>query len=277
MNMNWFESLIYGIVSGLTEFMPISSYAHQQIVLHIIGSDSRDPMRDLFVHIALLISLYTCCRSIIDQIRRERTSHSHHRRSNRHNTRTIYELKVIRNASICIVLGMLLLSFVYRGTQSLFTICVFLLINGIVIFISGRTLQGNKEACSMSLMDSFIIGISGAFSCFPGMSRMALTTTSAIVRGANKQHALNWSLMISIPALLLFCGFDLISIFTVTGGVGFWHNLLNYLLSAFGAYLSGCLSIFTMRVIIANYDFSKFAYYAWGSALFTFIIYLTVV
>ena len=277
MDLNWFESIIYGFISGVAEFLPISSYAHQQIFLHLIGCESRDPIRDLFVHIALLSSLYTSCRTMIGQIRRDRAAQLRRRQFQYHNSRNLLDLKVVQNASICMVLSMLLFSFIFKATQNLLSICFFLLLNGIVIFLSGRTLQGNKDARSMSFLDSFLIGVSGSLSCLPGMSRIGLTTTCAISRGADKRFALNWSLLISISALILLCFTDFISIFLLTGTLNVWGNLFTYGLSAISAYLGGYLSVLILKIVVANYDFSKFAYYNWGSALFTFIIYLTVV
>lgn len=277
MNLNWIESVLYGFISGLSEFLPISSQAHQQIFLHILGSDQRDPVRDLFVNIALLCSIFTACRSLIDQIRRDSKQRYHSRRGRHHSSHRLLDLKLIQNASIPLTLAMLLLSFFRKTSVNLIPISLLLLLNGTVIFIASRTLQGNKDARSMSFLDSTIIGSLGALSIFPGLSRVGLTTSSAIVRGADKQQALNWSLVISIPALVLLTGLNLISAFTYTEGIHLWTNLFTYILSSLGAYIGGYLSIITMRLIASNFDFSGFAFYSWGAALFTFIIYLTVV
>ena len=54
MNFSWLESLIYGLISGLAEFLPISAEGHQHIMLYLFGGELRDPVRDFFVHIGLL-------------------------------------------------------------------------------------------------------------------------------------------------------------------------------------------------------------------------------
>ena len=129
----------------------------------------------------------------------------------------------------------------------------------------------------MSLFDSLFIGLFGALSVFPGISRITCTTMSAVMRGADKNHALNWSLLISIPAIILLAALELIAAFTNPGAISIGSNLLGYILSALGAYIGGYLSIKIMRLISYNIGFNGFAYYSWGAALFTFIIYLTVV
>ena len=77
MNMSWFESIIFGLFSGLTEFLPVSSSAHQQIMMHLFGVDVRDPVRDFFIHIAMLVAVVTSCKSFFDIIKRRRYGKYH--------------------------------------------------------------------------------------------------------------------------------------------------------------------------------------------------------
>ena len=69
--MNWLQSLIYGLVSGITEFLPISSSAHQIILQKMFGQSGADPLQNLLVHLALLFALFTGGRSFIDHLRRQ--------------------------------------------------------------------------------------------------------------------------------------------------------------------------------------------------------------
>ena len=55
--MRFLESLIYGFLSGLAEFLPVSAQAHEALVMQLFGRTQREPLRDLFVHIALIVAL----------------------------------------------------------------------------------------------------------------------------------------------------------------------------------------------------------------------------
>lgn len=277
MSFSWLESLLYGFISGLTEFLPVSSRAHQQILLHLLGKDVRDPVRDLLILIALLLSLFTVCRPTIEQFRRDNIAFSRRRRQVKITQRSLLDLKLVKNATVPMLIGIILLSFLYKGSSNLLSICLFLLINGALIFLSCRMIQGNKDSRSMTQFDSLLIGISGALSVFPGISRITCTTMSAIMRGADKNQALNWSLLISIPAIILFAVLELTAAFTNSPAINIGANLLGYVLSALGAYIGGYLSIKLMKLISYNVGLQGFAYYSWGTALYTFIIYLTVV
>lgn len=277
MDLSWLESLIYGLVSGLAEFLPVSTHAHQQLLLHLFGAESSDPVRDLFVHLALLFSIFTGCRTLTDQIRRERKIQLQSRRGNRHTSRALLDLKLVKNASVPMLIGLLVLSYVSDTNSSLLITAVFLIFNGVLLYLPERMIQGNKDVRGMTLFDSLLIGISGALSVFPGISRMGSTASAAVARGADRQHALNWAFLLSIPALALLTGLDLVAIFTYAGEINFWTNFFTYVLSIAGAYVGGCVSIKLVKLLTVNVGFYGFAYYSWGAALFTFILYLTVV
>ena len=57
MSMDLIQSILYGLFSGFTEFLPISSSAHQALLLRLSGQSQRDSVFDLFVHAALLLAV----------------------------------------------------------------------------------------------------------------------------------------------------------------------------------------------------------------------------
>lgn len=276
MNMNWLQSLIYGLVSGLCEFLPISSHAHQSLLIQLFGVDMRDPLCDMIIHLALVFSLLTGCRSIIEQLRREQKLKLHNHRTHR-GTQSLLELRLVKNAAIPMLIGLLLLSYVIKTQTNLLLTAVFFLINGVLLYIPERMMQGNKDARSMSGMDSVLIGSVGALSAFSGISRIGATASVSLARGADRQKALSWGLLLSIPALILLIGLDFIAVVSRFGEINFWGSLFGYLLSAAGAYFGGYIGISFMKFLTVRTGYSGFAYYSWGAALLSFLLYLTVV
>lgn len=276
MNMNWLESLIYGLVSGLTEFLPISSHAHQRLLMQIFGAQHRDPVQDFFVHVAILMALHSGCRVMLEHLRRERKQRIHNRRSNSQTTRILLDERFVKNAALPMLIGILVFSYVFKTDTDLLSAAAFFLINGIILFASGRMMQGNKDVRSMTYFDSLLIGGFTALSAFTGISRVGCTTSAAIGRGASRQNALNWALLLSVPALILMAGIDLIKLFSVGIVFNFWSNILSYLLSAAGAYIAGYYSLKLMRFLSVRVGFSGFSYYCWGASAFSFLLYLTV-
>lgn len=265
--MNWFESILYGLISGITEFLPVPARAHQQIFTHLIGSGSAAPLCDLLVHIALLLALYTSARPLFASMRADR----HMLRSSRHMQGRIVTRLVKTAAPPMLVLLLFYPALGHIG-DSLPALSVLLVLNGLILFIPNFMLQGNKDARSMSVLDSLLIGFFGGLSVFSGISRVGAATSVAVARGADKQHAFHWILLLSFPALLVLIGFDLISI--ISNGLS--SNFLYCILAGAGAYIGGYFGVKLMRTTLCRLSYSGFAYYCWGIAMFTFILYLTV-
>ena len=274
--MNLLEGLIYGLVSGITEFLPISSHAHQRLLMLLFGVESRDPVRDLFIHVMLLISVFSGCRSITEQLRQSRNRQVHSNRFGQ-SSGSHAERRLVKNAAAPLVIGFLILNFVFKINESLLLIALFLLLNGIILFIPTRMMKANKDARSMSVFDSILIGIAGAFSAFTGISRMGFMTSVAVSRGADSEKALSWAFLLSIPALALLAGIDVIRIISTAGSVNFFANFFSYVFSAAGAYCGGYFGIMLIKSWSARTDLAGFSYYSWGTALFSFLLYLIVV
>lgn len=274
--MTWYESLVYGFLSGISDFFPISMQAHQSLILQIFGLTQREPIRDLFVHIGIIMALYIACASSLSRLQRDKKLlESSRRRKNRvFDTRGLYELQLLRSAVIPMLAGMLLYFATDKLEWNLIYIALFLLINGIILIVPEYMRKGNKDARSMSALDSLLIGLSGIVSALPGISRIGTMVSICSARGADRQCALNWALLLSIPALLLLCGYDVILMFTAGVGAFSFAAFLGAVLSAISAFCGSYLGITVMRYLTVRVGYSGFAYYSWGASLFAFILYL---
>lgn len=274
--MSLLQSVFYGLISGFSEFLPVSSQAHQAILLRLFGADVREPLRDLLVHISVLLALLTGCRAMISRIQREKSLLSRGRRGRRNITASTYELRLVRSAT----LPMLLVLLIYISTRtmesSMTALALFLTINGIILIIPEHCRQANKDARSMTGFDGILIGIFGGLSALPGISRIGAITSYGLLRGADKQCVINWALLLSVPALVLMSIVDLI--FAFVSGVGpiSFVIICGYILSAAAAYLGAYLSIIFIRFLTVRSGYTGFAYYCWGAALFAMILYLIV-
>lgn len=278
MIINWFESILYGFISGIAEFFPISSDAHQHILMQLFGIEKRDPLMDLLVHLALLASILFSCRTLLEQLRRELSVQHRRHRGGTRNTGARMDIILIQKAAFPMILGIILLTYITNNWQNNFLLTsVFLLINGIILFVPERMLQGNKNAGMMSAVDSVIIGVSGSLSAICGISRTGCFITSSVMCGAKRQNGYTWALLLGIPALITLSVINIISLFSQMGTVPLWGNFFSYILSAVFAFVGGCTSINLMKFMINRTSTAGYAYYSWGAAVFSFIIYLTVV
>ena len=272
MSINFLQGLLYGFVSGLTEFLPISSQAHQALLIRLFGMQQRDPVLDFIVHGVLLIVLFRTVNNTFYQIKRVRG-----RSVNYSGNVAAMNLQFVKKAALPMILAMLLLLYIMKSGDNLLYTAIFLILNGMILFFPSRMLQGNKDARNMSYFDSLLMGVFGAFGTVCGVSRIAVTTSFLTGRGADRQHALNWSLMLGVYALVILIGYDLIGIFSSIMLIPFWSNFFSYLSAAVGALFGANVSIRLIRSFIKQSNLSTFAFYSWGFGLLTFFVYMMVV
>ena len=65
MNLGWFESLLLGITTGLTEVLPVSAQAHNRILVKFMGRGNPSALIMLFMHLGVLAALYISCQTHI--------------------------------------------------------------------------------------------------------------------------------------------------------------------------------------------------------------------
>ncbi len=272
--MSFLEGIIYGFISGFTEFLPVSSQGHQAIMFRLFGLSSREPLRDLFVHIAVLLCLLISCKQLFGRLRREQLLASRSKKRRNTDRRSQYDLRLIKTAGIPLTAGMLFYLLTRKYEFDIPYLILFFALNGLLLIIPEYIRHGNKDARFMTGWDSMLLGLLSACSVLPGISRTTMTNAYAMVRGADRQHALNWILVLTLPVLVLFLGFDIINMFSIGVGISSFGGVISCLLSGVMAYLGGYFGILLIRFLTVRTGYSGFAYYSWGTALFAFVLYL---
>ena len=275
--MNWMQSILYGIVSGISEFLPVSSRAHQRIVLYIFGVQGTDPALSLVVHLSLLLALYFGLRDYLLQIRREQIlKRRNKKRSSMETYPALADLRVVKTAVFPMFIGIFLLRYIFYTELIIPYVAMVLAINGFILYLPQRMMQGNKGANQLSKFDSTLMGFAYSLTCLTGLSGIGAAISVAQMRGSNREKALNWALLLSVPALLLLCGIDLFSIFASSENVRLLPNFLCYLLTGAISFAAGYSGIALLKRILLRDKYSIFTFYCWGTALLLFLLYLTV-
>lgn len=271
--MNLLQSLLYGIISGFSEFLPISSRGHQIFLKKLFGTSASEPIRDLMIHIALLLAVIMCCGTYIVRIRREMKT-SRVRRSRRGDKRVLYDFRLIRTAVYPMLALLLLHNFVSGLSDNLALLALFWGINGVILYIPDHLPNGNKDGSKMSTLDSILLGITCGLSVIPGFSRIGAGISLTTARGAEKMKAYDWILLISIPALIFWIIIDLFALISTGFGAINFLVFLGYFISSVSAFAAAVAGIYLMRFMTVRASLSPFGLYCWGAALLSFILYL---
>lgn len=276
MNLSWLESIIFGFISGLTEFLPVSSKAHRTLLLELFGAGKETALTQLIVHAAILVVLLQTCNGAIQHLNKERKllRTPKRRRTRQPDARAVKEMKLLRTTAIPMVIGLIILSRFSVNTNGLHFLAFFWILNGVLLYFPTYISKANKDARSMSPMDGVLTGISGMLSAFPGISRIAVTSAAMISRGADWHYAGHFCLLLSIPAMIALIILDVAALIAAGIGTISLIIVMKYLLIAAGTYFGAFYGVQLLRFLTAKGGFVDLSYYCWGMALFSFILYL---
>ena len=180
--MSYFQSLILGLVQGLTEFLPVSSSGHILLTGELLGATPSLAF-DLILHVATLIAVVVFYRkSIISRLKKPFT------KSN---------LYLVLATVITAPLALLLRKTV--GDFPVSRLPIFFLATACLLVIGSFFGKGNKP---VTLRKSAIIGLTQGLACIPGLSRSGSTISVALAMGVEKNEATEFSLLMSIPIIL---------------------------------------------------------------------------
>ena len=274
MELQWFEYLLYGLISGFTELLPVSAVAHQAIFTKLVGGRDHDWIR-LAVHIGVLTAILIAYAPTFSRYRREKriSKLPKGRRNRQPDFGTLMELRVLKTAAVFMLVLFLVYGLVHDLYERLWLLAIFVVINGIILFLPQHLPSANKSAESMSGLDAMLIGLTAGLGVIPGISRFGCGMAIARIRGADRHYAADLNLLLSLPAMVGLILIDLVfgvsADMTVTGLVVF-GSIGTAVMAFAGAYLA----IRLVRFMAYHAGFSAFAYYCWGFALFSLIIYL---
>ena len=210
----YIQSVLLGIVEGLTEFLPVSSTAH----LRITEALMRIPMEDAYWKMytiviqagAILALLLLYLQRIVAFI------HSFPRGESGDKTWRNHPISMTFFAFVCTSIPALALKkWSDKNLGSLTVIALALLIGGIVMWAidswSSRFEPTTNHVEEMDLWQAIWIGLCQSLSAiFPGVSRSMSTIASGQVTGMSRPSALEFSFLLSIPTMLAATGYDLL-------------------------------------------------------------------
>lgn len=257
------ESILFGIMQGLFEWLPISSTGQLVLVMVEFFGYAIDQARHLsiFLNFGTTLSAILYFRkdvkSILINLVRYKPNYSENNRL------TSF---LITSTMISGGLGYLLYDLTYEfsfsGEILLGTIGVALIITGIVQKFSKQ--RGIKTEKNLNLMDSILLGVIQAFSAIPGLSRSGITVSDLLFRGYQAKDSLRLSFLMSIPAIL---GAQ-VGIFAINGIPNMEFSDLGIALVT--SFVVGYLSINLLLKVASKVKFWLFTIIIGSVALFSF-------
>ncbi|MDQ0954143.1 undecaprenyl-diphosphatase [Streptomyces phaeochromogenes] len=265
--MSWFESLILGLVQGLTEFLPVSSSAHLRLTAAFAGWE--DPgaaftaITQIGTETAVLIYFRKDIARIISAWFRSLTNKA--MRSD-HDAQMGW-LVIIGSIPIG-VLGVTLKDQIEGPFRDLRITATTLIVMGIILGVADRlaardetggkhrAAKERKSLQDLSVKDGLIYGICQAMALVPGVSRSGATISGGLLMGYTREAAARYSFLLAIPAVLASGAFELKD--ASEGGHVSWGPTV---FATVIAFLVGYAVIAWFMKFITTKSFMPFVYY----------------
>ena len=207
--MNIFESIILGIIQGITEFLPISSTGHLTLAGKLMGliSDSHPERWTSFIAViqlgtlaSILVYFRDDIKNILVNFIKENVSELRCYREQSLHSRLGWLIIV---GTIPVVVVGLLFKHQIEGvfTKNLYVIATSLIVLALLLAIAEKVASHRKEISEVGWLDALVVGIAQAFALIPGSSRSGTTITGGLFMGMNREAAARFSFLLGIPAI----------------------------------------------------------------------------
>lgn len=276
--MTLFQSIFLGLVQGIAEFLPISSSGHLSIFQHFFGMTEAGEVNvffDVLLHLATLVSVcvvyWEDIVAIVRDCFRFIKSAGHPVPGGTRKAYTGARLLVMMFfATLPLFVILPVKDYVEQLYDSTLFIGIALLGTGAMLYISDRMPRGAKTAKNMSVVDALFVGVCQAVATVPGLSRSGTTITAGITRGLERQFAVKFSFLISIPAIL---GANILSLVdAIKENLVDWSQMPVYLIGMAVAMVSGYFSISLVKYISRKGKFGWFACYCGIAGAITILL-----
>ena len=202
--MNLLEALVLGLIQGLTEFLPISSSAHVQIVQELMGlTELSKPALTAFIatiqigtELAVLLYFY---KDIVRILKSFATGALKPWRKQEAESKLGW--LIIVGTLPVVVLGLLFKDFIENDVRQLWIIGVTLIVFGLILGLADRFSKKVRPISELGVGSGIVFGLGQALALVPGVSRSGGSITVGLLMGFTRAAAARYSFLLAIPAV----------------------------------------------------------------------------
>lgn len=253
--MNIGQSIVLGIVQGLTEFLPVSSSAHLVFGQYFLGITEPQIVFDVLLHFATLLAVVVYLRFEVVKL-----------------IKGIFRLNKFKEdpsarLSGLVILGSIPTMLIGLAGKKYFEaafgmpllVAFFLLITGVILWLAEVYARPRKSLPQTRTQDALAIGVCQGIAILPGISRSGTTISAGLLLGLEKKWAAKYSFLLSLPAVL---GANILELKDIDF-LQFIDYKAIYFWGIFFAFLFGLVSLKFLIWILEKKRFKLFAYYCW--------------
>lgn len=274
--MTWIDTLLLGIVQGLTEYLPVSSSGHLEISRQILGQDLEGGMAlefDLMLHVATVLSTIVVLWHEFWPLLRSFFTF-------KRDDNFYYVCKILVSCIPVAIVGFTLEPLVesfFEGNLTIVGICLLVTATLLCFAYFTRTREALRhpdapQGRDITWVDAFVIGCGQAIAVLPGLSRSGTTIATGILLGDNREKVARFSFFMVIIPILGKGLLDMKDLFfadaaaetaAVAASVSPGAMIVGFL----AAFITGCLACKWMLNIVKKGKLVWFAVYCAAAGL----------
>ena len=271
--MTLLQSIILGIVQGLTEFIPISSSGHLVLVPNLLGweiSSEAGFVFNVWVQVATLVAVLAYFWSDILHITRITLLDLSEKQPLAHTESRLAWLLLVSTIPASLV-GFLFNGIFENAFSNPLATSIFLLITAVLLVSAERLGKRSRNLTEATWIDAVWIGIFQILALFPGISRSGATITGGMTRNLDRPSAARFSFLMSIPIMIaagIFAGFEFTNIPNNS------ELLTTFAAGFIAAAVTGYLAIRWLLRYLSNHSLYVFAIYCEAFGIFNIFVIL---
>lgn len=276
--MSLLQAIVMAMIQGLTEFLPVSSSGHLALfkILFDVKTDT-GILYDVLLHVGTLVAICMvyykdigklfiegCCIvrdvfvNVVIFFRNKIKKETERYRRIVSNGYRKFVMLVIVSTIPTGVIGFFGKDAVTMASEILIVPGICLIITAILLLIADHKKDGGKLPKNVTYTNAFSVGIAQGVATLPGLSRSGTTITACLLCGYQRNFAVKYSFIMSIPAILGALVLELKDIGTMDIAS---TELVYYVIGMLVAAVVGYVCIKIMLVIVRKKKFTFFAIY----------------
>ena len=277
--MDLIQSILMGIVQGLSEFLPISSSAHLVFTsnfykvfkgIEILEESNQEIFLDIMLHLGTLIAVLIFFRKEIWEILKALYYGLKAKKYDAPDFKTgaYIILGTVVTVLIAFPLNEIAGALVFRPA----IVGLLLLFTGALLLFSEYWNKKHPEKVEVNLKNSVLIAIAQGLAALPGFSRSGLTIATGLLAGVKREEAARYSFLLSIPIILgASMVYPLVKLdFHEVVGYNWTAIIVGTIVSGIVGYL--CIKYFLK--FVSKFSLAVFGYYCLLMGIFTFIFFM---
>ena len=244
------DSILLGVVQGLTEFLPVSSSGHLVLAQELLDADlGTGILFEVAVHIATLFAILIFYRRRVLQLIYGTFTRDRHALE--------YAGKLVVGTLPAVVVALLFRSWIVEQFNSLLGVGICLIVTGFVVWSTRFTIKDHGQDVP-SWKAAFLIGCVQAIAILPGISRSGSTVAAALALGLNPLAAAEFSFMLGMIAMAGAGVLLLPELSSIEPGL-----MISITYGSIAALISGLAALVAFVWLLRTQRFYVFAWYAW--------------